>query len=504
MRNLILVLGDQLDGASSAFDGFDQALDAILMMEVREEATYIAQHKKRLVMFFSAMRHFRDAQRGLGRTVHYVVLDDSENTGSFASEIRRFHELLQPERIVVMEPGDWRVREMLASLGRGIEIRPDLSFLCSRREFSEFAGEHPNAILETFYRFMRKRLGILMDANGGPSGGRWNYDDENRAAFPRKGPPPIPAPKTFEPDAITREVIELVAREIPEAPGRLDRFDLAVTREQALIELESFVVHRLPLFGRYQDAMHGGEPFLFHSLLSAPLNLHLITPREVVDAVLANPSRAPLAAVEGCVRQVIGWREMVRGIYWRHMPSYAAMNALDADLPVPRFYWTGKTDMRCLAEAIGHTVDHAYAHHIERLMVLGLFCLLLGVNPYEVHRWHMSMFRDAIDWVSLPNTLGMSQHGDGGIVGTKPYVASGAYINRMSDHCRNCRYDPAKGLGDDACPFTTLYWDFLARHRDRFERNARMKPQYLNLARKEAGEMKAIRARADALKAKLA
>ena len=291
----------------------------------------------------------------------------------------------------------------------------------------------------------------------------------------------------------------MVAREFPDGPGRLDAFDLPVSRADALHALDDFVTHRLPHFGRYQDAMRHGEPFLFHSVLSGPLNLHMLNPREVVDRALAAGDRVPLPALEGFVRQVIGWREFVRGIYWHFMPGYADRNALDAQHPAPRFLWTGETDMRCMAEAIRHTIEHAYAHHIERLMVLGLFNLLLGVRPYDVHRWHLSMFWDAIDWVSLPNALGMSQHADGGVIGTKPYAASGNYIDRMSDYCRGCRYDPHKATGDDACPFTTLYWDFLARHRERFARNPRMRYPYLNLDRKEAGEVTAIRRRAEGL-----
>jgi deoxyribodipyrimidine photolyase-related protein len=501
LRHLVVVLGDQLDAGSAAFYGFDPARDAILQMEVREES-YIRQHKKRLAFFFAAMRHFRDEQRAAGRQVFYSELDDPANRGSFAAELRRRAAELDPERLILLQPGDWRVQEQLSALGLPLEIHADHHFLCSHETFASFADEHPRLVLETFYRFMRRHLGVLLEPNGAPSGGKWNFDAENRAAFGRK-PPPIPAPRRFPPDATTRGVLKLVAREFPDSPGRLEGFDFPVTRAQALQAFDDFITHRLGAFGTYQDAMLGGEPVLFHSRLSGVLNLHLLRPREVVDAVLANPSDAPLNAVEGFVRQVIGWRELVRGVYWRLMPAYAEANALDADMPVPRFYWTGETDMRCLAEAIGHTIDHAYAHHIERLMVLGLFCLLLGARPDEVHRWHMSMFWDAIDWVSLPNTLGMSQYGDGGIIGTKPYAASGNYINRMSDHCRHCRYDPHKADGDDACPFTTLYWDFLARHRARFARNPRMRYPYRNLARKGPDALAAIRRRADAIKLRL-
>jgi (6-4)DNA photolyase len=502
LRHLVVVLGDQLDANSAAFDGFDAEQDAILQMEVREEASYVPQHRRRLAFFFAAMRHFRDEQRAAGRRVEYAALDDKANRGSLHVELQRHARRLHPQRIIVLEPGDWRVREQLGGLNLPIEWREDRHFLCSRRDFVRFAQSHPRMVLETFYRSMRRRLGVMLQRDGKPVGGKWNLDADNREAFGRKGPPRIPPVLRFSPDATTRGVVAMVQREFPDGPGRLDDFDLPVSRTDALKSLRDFVAHRLATFGRYQDAMHGGEVFLFHSHLSGLLNLHLLSPREVVDCALKQHD-VPLNSLEGFVRQIIGWREFVHGIYWRLMPHYAEQNALDADLPVPRFYWTGEIDMRCLAEAINHTIDHAYAHHIERLMVLGQFCLLLGVRPYDVHRWHISMFWDAIDWVSLPNAVGMSQHADGGIVGTKPYAASGSYINRMSDHCRHCRYDPRKSVGDDACPFTTLYWDFLARHQSRFANNSRMAYAYRNLDRKDRYEVSAIRRHAEKLKTKL-
>jgi deoxyribodipyrimidine photolyase-related protein len=503
IRNLVLVLGDQLDSQSAAFDGFDRTRDAILQTEVVEEATYIRQHKKRIAYFFSAMRHFAEAQREAGYRVFYSKLDDPLNQGSFAKEVKRWVSDLKPAHLIVLEPGDWRVRQHLVRLDFAVEFREDRHFLCSHDEFSAFAEAHPkNLVLETFYRAMRKRHTILLDADNKPVGGRWNFDTENRAKLAEKHLPLFSRKKQFPQDSITRDVIALVERLFPDHPGKLDQFDLPVTRQHALAALDDFVAHRLNDFGRYQDAMLAGEPFLFHSVLSGPLNLHLLNPKEVIDSALQNQSNAPLNSVEGFIRQILGWREFVRGIYWRAMPAYAEDNALDADLPMPAFYWTGQTDMRCLADAIAHTIDHAYAHHIERLMVLGLFCLLIGVRPYDVHCWHMSMFWDAIDWVSLPNTLGMSQYGDGGKIATKPYIASGAYINKMSNHCSSCPYDPKKALGEDACPFTTLYWDFLARHKKRFQTNRRMTFAYANLSRKTREEIAAIRSHADRLKAK--
>jgi len=500
IRNLVLVLGDQLDGSSAAFDGFDPQADAILQIEADEEASYIAQHKKRLVFFFSAMRHFCAEQRAAGRKVFYSTLDDPDNRGTLADEAERRFTELKAQRVIVLEPGDWRVKQSLGKLPC-VSFREDRHFLSSHDDHAAFASEHKSFVMETFYRSMRRKHAILLDAHGEPRGGRWNFDKDNRARLQPNTLSLFSRVPAFEADEITRSVIACVEQHFPKAPGRTKDFDMPVSRRDALTALDDFVTYRLPDFGRYQDAMLGGEPFLFHSMLSGPLNLHLLSPRDVLDAVLAREKDVPLNSLEGFVRQILGWREYVRMIYWRNMPHYAEENALRATLPVPQFYWTGETDMRCLSEAIRHTLDYAYAHHIERLMVLGLYCLLLGVHPYEVHRWHMALFWDAIDWVSLPNTLGMSQYGDGGKMATKPYVASGQYINRMSDHCRSCRYQPSAATGETACPVTTLYWDFLARHQRRFEANPRMKYAYANLRRKDAGELRAIRHQAEKLKA---
>jgi deoxyribodipyrimidine photolyase-related protein len=503
VRNLVVVLGDQLDATSAAFDDFDVERDAVLQIEALEEASYVLQHKLRLSYFFASMRHFREGLRLRGVRTFYVKIDDPNNTGTLEGEIDRWQAKLRPQKCVALAPGDWRVSEKLRRLRRPLEIVDDRHFLCSRREFENFCGNHTKPVMETFYRFMRKKLNILLDEHGKPIGGSWNFDSDNRKSFGKTRQPAIPAKMRFEADQITRDVVDLVNGRFSSNPGKLADFDLPVTREHALAELDDFIETRLPRFGTYQDAMRVGEPFLFHSRLSGPLNLHTIAPDEVIDTVLKRGAAAPLNAIEGFVRQIIGWREFVHGIYWQRMPQYADENALNVDLPMPRFYWTGETDMRCLSEAIRHTIDHAYAHHIERLMVLGLFALLLGVRPYDVHLWHMSMFWDAIDWVSLPNTLGMSQYGDGGIVGTKAYAASGQYIDRMSDHCRYCRYNPKNSVGDDACPFTTLYWDFLARNRQRLSSNGRMRNQYLNLDRKERSELIAISRKATAIKAEV-
>jgi deoxyribodipyrimidine photolyase-related protein len=506
VRNLIVVFGDQLNADSAAFDGFDRVNDAVLQMEVREEAEYVLQHKIRLVLFFSAMRHFREELRAKGLCVYYAELDEPDNTGSFSGELKRWCELLKPVRLVAVEPGDYRVvmllEEIASRLNLPLELRIDRSFLCSAEEFRKLASRPGKLILESFYHSMRRKFRILLN-HGAPVGGKWNFDAQNRKRLPEKLLENIPGWKQPPPDAITEKVKQLVEQHFPHAPGELAGFDYPVTRDQARAALGNFLDERLALFGPYQDAMSEGQPYLFHSRLSSSLNLHLLTPREVINAAVQayEQHRAPLASVEGFVRQVLGWREFVHGMYWLHMPKYAASNVLGADLPVPRFLWTSETEMNCVRSAVRSLQQHAYTHHIQRLMVLGLHCLLLGVHPYRFHEWHISMFVDAIDWVSLPNALGMSQFGDGGMMGTKPYCASGQYIHRMSNYCGSCRYHPERANGPDACPFTTLYWDFLDRHAERFAHNPRMHYQLLNLQRRDKHELIQIRREADRLKA---
>ncbi|MDX1514132.1 MAG: cryptochrome/photolyase family protein [Gammaproteobacteria bacterium] len=503
-RRLVLVLGDQLNVGSAVFDDLDPKVDAVLMTEVRHEDEYVPQHKVRLALFFSAMRHFRDELQERRIRVHYAELDDRNNRRNFGDELGRWIHKTRPESVVVARPGDYRVLDTLKhharSAGCRLEVREDRHFFCSDDEFEFFVGDRKSLLMEHFYRHMRKRTGTLMK-NGKPEGGKWNFDADNRRSFGKSGLPKMKAPRSFQPDKLTDNVLAMVDRQFPDAPGRTDAFDYPVTGAQAKDALRDFITYRLEGFGAYQDAMARGEPYLYHSRLSSSLNLHLLDPREAIDAAVRayEDGKAPLNAVEGFVRQILGWREYVRGVYWRYMPDYETMNALSADRPAPAFLWTGETEMNCVRECVSQLRDHAYAHHIQRLMVLGLLCLLLGVRPYDVHRWHMSMYADAVDWVSLPNVLGMSQFADGGIVGTKPYCATGAYIDRMSDYCAGCRYDPKKSIGDVACPFTTLYWDFLSRNRNRLKGNRRMTIQFKNLDRKSPGERRSIKTHADGL-----
>ncbi len=498
-RRLVLVLGDQLDAASAAFDGFDPARDAVVMSEAREEATHVRAHKKRLVLFFAAMRHFAEDLRERGWTVHYHALDGDAPAATIAEGAARH----AAEEVHVVEPGDWRVATSLRARFPGIVIHEDRHFLSSPEDFRGFVEGRKRVILEDFYRMMRRRTGWLMEGDE-PAGGAWNFDKENRKSFGKAGPGATPGRPESRPDNMTEAVMKMVEAEFPDAPGATAGFDEPVTRRAALAHLKQFVERRLPMFGDYQDAIATGHPTLWHSRLSGALNLKLLDPREVIEAAVGayEAGRAPINAVEGFVRQILGWREFIRGVYFTEMPGYAERNGLGAEAELPGFYHTGETEMACLADNLGQLVREAYAHHIQRLMVSGLFAMLWGAHPYRVHEWHLGMHLDAIDWVSLPNVLGMSQHGDGGQVGTKPYAASGAYISRMSDCCARCPYDPKQATGPTACPFTTLYWDFLSRHEARFRPNRRMAMQMKNLDRK-ADELPAIRRAAEALRGRI-
>ena len=506
LRTLVLVLGDQLDLEASAFDGFDAQLDAVWMAEVVEESTQVWSSQPRSALFLAAMRHFALALRAAGRPLHYTALDDAANAGSLAGQLAADIARLRPQALVMTAPGDWRVlqamRQTAAAAGLPLEVREDRHFFCTLRDFRAHAQGRRQLRMEFFYREMRRRHGVLLTPAGEPEGGQWNYDADNRKPFGAQGPDQVPPRVVFQPDAITRDVLALVRQRFASHPGRLDSFGWPVTRAQALQSLQRFVAERLAGFGEVQDAMWPGQPWLWHSHLAAALNLKLLHPREVVAAAEAayRAGHAPLAAVEGFIRQVLGWREYVRGIYWTQMPDYLQRNELGAHAPLPAWYWTGDTAMACLKDTIDQTLAHGYAHHIQRLMVTGLYALLLGVDPQALHAWYLAVYVDAVEWVELPNTLGMSQYADGGVMASKPYIATGQYISRMSPYCRSCRFDPAQRSGERACPFTTLYWDFLMRHAPRLAANPRMALQVKNLARLSDTEREAITVRAAAIR----
>ena len=503
VRNLVIVLGDQLDAQSCALLGFDATQDVVWMAEVAQESTHVWSAKQRIAVFLSAMRHFAEELRERGLALVYTCLDDPGNLGTLPAELAQAIAQLQPAALVLTAPGDWRVLQGLRAVAKqhdlALDLRDDTHFFSTVRQFAAHAEGRKQLRLEYWYRELRRKHGILMDGDE-PVGGQWNFDAENREAFGKAGPQNVPPPTRFAPDTITQEVMALVNTRFASHPGSLHSFGWPVTRAQALIALHAFIEQRLPLFGQYEDAMWSGQVWLYHSHLSCALNLKLLNPREVVQAAedAYRRGQAPLAAVEGFIRQILGWREYVRGIYWTHMPDYLERNALDAQAALPAWYWTGQTEMACLKDAITQTLEHGYAHHIQRLMVTGLYALLLGVKPQAVHAWYLSVYVDAVEWVELPNTLGMGQFGDGGLMASKPYVASGKYIQRMGNHCKGCRYDPAQSTGPKACPYTTLYWDFLMRHESLLKKNPRMAMQLKNRARLDAQARDAITVQADA------
>lgn len=478
------MLGDQLSASASVLRGLDPARDVVLMVEAAEEAAYAPHHKQKLVLVLSAMRHFAAHLAAQGVVVDYVRLDHPDNTGSFDGELRRAVGRHRPERVVLMEPGEWRVLEMMtdwaATLGPPVEIRDDDRFFCSRARFVDWAAGRSQLRMEYFYRDMRRETGLLMQ-DGRPVGGQWNFDADNRK--PLLATVRLPPRVRFAPDAVTREVMALVETRFPDHFGDLEPFGWATTREGALSALEHFLEAALSGFGDVQDAMKTGEPFLFHSLISPYLNLGLLDPREVCERAERRfvEGHAPLNAVEGFVRQILGWREYVRGVYWLKMPQYAQTNALGARRPLPWFYWSGETDLNCIAQVVAQTRRHAYAHHIQRLMITGNFALLAGIEPAQIEAWYLGVYIDAFDWVELPNTHGMVMYADGGLLASKPYAASGAYIDRMSDYCKGCRYDPKIKLGDGACPFNFLYWNFLIENRQALRSNPRLGMPYRTL-----------------------
>ncbi|MEN9873200.1 MAG: hypothetical protein RL186_97 [Pseudomonadota bacterium] len=480
--NLIFILGDQLTQGLSALRGADKVRDVILMCEVAEEATSVKHHKKKIALIFAAMRAFAQSLQQDGWRVDYRRLEETEPAPSFGAQLELAIAQYQPARVIMTQASEWRVLEMQRkwqdSLACDVTLLEDDRFICSTARFNAWADDGRKQLrMEFFYRDMRRLTGLLMDGDK-PIGGQWNFDHDNRK--PAKADLFMPQPLRFEPDPLTEEVLNLVEKRFPDHFGDLRPFWFGVTQEAAQAALAHFIQVALPQFGDYQDAMLRDQKFLYHSLISFYLNIGLLDPLETCRAVerAFQAGHCPLNAAEGFIRQILGWREYVRGIYWHQMPAYATLNALGATRALPNFYWTCDTDMACLRATLTQTRQEAYAHHIQRLMVTGNFAMLAGVNPFEVHEWYLSVYADAFEWVELPNTLGMSQFGDGGLLASKPYAASGAYIDRMSDYCGTCAYRVKEKTGPNACPFNYLYWDFLTRHRDRLSHNPRMAQMY--------------------------
>jgi deoxyribodipyrimidine photolyase-related protein len=501
VRRLVIVLGDQLSLESSAFKDFEPQLDMVWMAEAKAESTHVPSSKQRTALFLSAMRHFAQEIRDKNWPIEYTKLDNPSHTGTLRDELSKALTNHHPQEIVVTHPGDFRVLKDLenccADLGLELKVLPDDHFFTQISDFQTHAKARKQLRMEYWYRELRKRFNILMK-DGEPVGGAWNFDSDNRKSFGKSGPSLVPPAYTSEPDAITKEVIELVNREFKNHVGSLDTFAWPVNRTQALQALKLFIEERLPLFGQFEDAMWTQEPWLYHSHISSALNLKLLNPKEVVAAAenAYHAGTAPIESVEGFIRQILGWREFVRGIYWTQMPAYLELNALGAKNNLPSAFWSGQTQMNCLSETLEQTFNYGYAHHIQRLMVLGLYTLMYGVDPRYVHEWYLSVYVDAVEWVELPNTLGMSQYADGGIIASKPYIASGKYIQKMSNYCKGCKYDPAVSTGSNACPMTTLYWDFLIRHQKLLAKNPRMGMQLKNLARLDEDKIALIQSEA--------
>ena len=493
-QTLIPVLGDQLTRSLPSLMGATKDDSVVLMMEVWDEATYVKHHKQKITLIFSAMRHFAAELEDAGWTVDYVKLDDEDNSGSFTGEVARAIERHDPDTIRVVEASEWRVQQQLEEWADKfdceVEILPDSRFLCSHQEFRDWAEDRKHLTMEHFYREMRKKTGILMTDEGKPVGGDWNYDKDNREP-PKDEMDPPPVPK-FEPDDITKEVMELVEDRFGDHFGNLDSFEWPVTADEAEKAADAFFAERIEKFGPYQDAMVHGSDDLYHSMLSTSINCGLLDPIKLCERAekAHDDGRAPINSVEGFIRQIIGWREYIRGFYWLHMPGLKTDNKLNAQRALPEFFWTGETDMRCLADSIRSTHNNAHAHHIQRLMVLGNFCLLAGINPKDVQDWYLAVYADAYEWVELPNVSGMILYADGGNLATKPYAASGNYINKMSDYCKECSYSVSKKTGEGACPFNPLYWHFMDRHRDRLESNHRVGRIYSNWDRMDEEKRK--------------
>lgn len=501
MKKLLLILGDQLDLDSAALKDIRPKVDEVLMVESAHEAQHVWSHKARITLFLSAMRHFAEHLKDLGFTLTYI----QHSPKTIVEELSKHISSGKFTHLVCVEPGEWRLKQSIEALASELnivlEMRQDNHFYCTHQEFKGWVANKKELRLEYFYRLMRKTHGILVDSDGNPEGGQWNFDRDNRKPFPKKGPGLIPSPELFEPDDITKTVLAEVEERYADHPGSLAHFQWPVTRAQALQALQGFVEHRLSTFGIYEDAMWTDTPFGWHSLLSSSLNLKLLNPREVIDAVLLawKKQNLELATVEGFIRQILGWREFVRGMYYLDMPQMALDNFYGHQNPLPDWYWTGKTNMKCMQQAIGQTLEYGYAHHIQRLMVTGNFALLAEILPKDVCDWYLAVYVDAIEWVELPNTAGMALFASGGRFTSKPYIASGAYIKRMSNYCGSCQYKSDIRFGENACPITNLYWNFLIQHRTQFEASPRTRLMTANLSRISDTDQQAIQVHAKGL-----
>jgi deoxyribodipyrimidine photolyase-related protein len=500
MKTLRLLLGDQLNSEHSWFDEVNP--DVIYVMaEMRQETDYVKHHIQKVVAFFLSMRNFSKELINKGHKVIYYKISDANNPHNLEQLILDLVEKNTIEQFEYQFPDEYRLDEQLKSICKKLSIPTKAfdseHFYTSRNELTDFFKGKKQLLMESFYRIMRKKHDVLMVGDQ-PLDGKWNFDHNNRNQY--KNEVPIPFPLEF-PKNVTELIAEIESQNI-ETFGSIDikNFNWPTSRNESLQLIDYFCEHLLAYFGTYQDSLFSGHKFLFHSRLSFAMNSKMIGPKEVVDAVISyyyqNQETIELAQVEGFVRQIFGWREYVRGIYWKEMPNYAQMNALENYNPLPDFFWTGKTKMKCLQHSISQSLSEAYAHHIQRLMVIGNFSLLAQLHPDEVDAWYLGVYIDAIEWVEMPNTRGMSQYADGGIVATKPYVSSGSYINKMSNYCSSCHYNVKEKLGEKACPFNSLYWHFLDEKKQHFANNQRMSMMLALLRKMNPEELAATKEKA--------
>ena len=501
-KTLRLILGDQLDELHSWFSTPQKGVTYV-MMEIRQETDYVKHHVQKVAAFFAAMRAFSARLREMGHQVIYLRLDDPKNKQTIPANLQQLLAEKKFNRVEYLLPDEYRLDQQLENLAEELRVQVAAvdteHFMTARQELKDFFAGKKRYLMESFYRAMRKRFDVLMD-NGKPFGDQWNYDQKNRQAY--DGRVAIPDALLFENDV--SDIYKIIQKMEVRTFGDIEPAKLIwpTTRAQSLQLLEAFVKSGLADFGTYQDAMTVENWYLFHSRLSFALNTKMLRPLEVIQAALKaweqKKSQIQIQQIEGFVRQIMGWREYMRGIYWMLMPDLESMNFFNHHANLPDYYWTAKTRMSCLHFAIGQSLQHAYAHHIQRLMVTGNFALLTGVDPVQVDAWYLGVYIDAIQWVELPNTRAMSQFADGGLVATKPYISSAKYIHTMSDYCQVCDYDWKKRHGNMACPFNCLYWDFFARHRRRLGKNARVAMMYRTWDRMDKQEKKRTLAQADA------
>lgn len=505
MTTLRLILGDQLNPLHSWFDTVSTDV-VVLLIEMRQETDYVLHHAQKILAIFAAMRDFAATLEEAGHRVHYLAIDDAANCQTLPENLDWLLAHYGATSFKYQEPDEWRLDVQLAAYASTQTIPCGMveseHFYTTRREASEFFQGRQKWLMENFYRAMRKRHDVLMDG-AKPVGNAWNYDTDNRKAWPGQPAEPVDSRPTHDHSALWETVVKAGVASFGAPHEQALRWPL--NRGEALQQLDAFITHALPHFGQFQDAMNTHAARLFHSLLSFAMNTKMLNPAEVVAAAESAWQRraAPLSAVEGFIRQILGWREFIRGVYWARMPEYAERNVFGHQTPLPEWFWSGHTKMRCLAHAIGDSLENAHAHHIQRLMIIGNFALLAGLQPTALHQWYLGIYIDAFEWVEMPNTLGMSQFADGGLLATKPYVSSAAYIDRMSNYCKGCHYDRKAREGDRACPFNALYWDFFARNTDRLASNPRLGMVYRHLEKMAGCELDDIQTKAIALRTSL-